>query len=31
MPHMVDDVVPLVTEPMIDYLRGKNGSNGATN
>ncbi len=24
MPHMVGDVVPLVTQPMIDYLRGKN-------
>jgi hypothetical protein len=23
MPHMVRDVVPLVTQPMIDYLRGK--------
>ncbi|MCS7222709.1 MAG: FAD-binding and (Fe-S)-binding domain-containing protein [Anaerolineae bacterium] len=23
MPHMIGDVVPLVTEPMIDYLRGK--------
>jgi hypothetical protein len=22
MPHMVRDVVPLVTGPMIDYLRG---------
>ncbi len=28
MPHMVGDVVPLVTQPMIDYLRGKNGHNG---
>ena len=26
MPHMIGDVVPLVTQPMIDYLRGKNGS-----
>ncbi|MFC1967247.1 FAD-binding and (Fe-S)-binding domain-containing protein [Chloroflexota bacterium] len=25
MPHMIGDVVPLVTQPMIDYLRGKNG------
>ena len=25
MPHMIRDVVPLVTQPMIDYLRGKNG------
>jgi hypothetical protein len=25
MPHMVGDVVPLVTQPMIDYLRGSNG------
>jgi Fe-S oxidoreductase/FAD/FMN-containing dehydrogenase len=24
MPHMIRDVVPLVTQPMIDYLRGKN-------
>jgi Fe-S oxidoreductase/FAD/FMN-containing dehydrogenase len=23
MPHMIHDVVPLVTQPMIDYLRGK--------
>jgi Fe-S oxidoreductase/FAD/FMN-containing dehydrogenase len=26
MPHMVGDVVPLVTQPMIDYLRGKGRS-----
>lgn len=26
MPHMIGDVVPLVTQPMIDYLTGKNGS-----
>jgi hypothetical protein len=26
MPHMIGDVVPLVTEPMIAYLRGKNGA-----
>jgi len=25
MPHMVGEVVPLVAQPMIDYLRGKNG------
>lgn len=25
MPHMIRDVVPLVTQPMIDYLRGKKG------
>ena len=25
MTHMIRDVVPLVTQPMIDYLRGKNG------
>ena len=25
MPHMIGDVVPLVTQPMIDYLRGSNG------
>jgi len=24
MPHMIVDVVPLVTQPMIDYLTGKN-------
>jgi hypothetical protein len=24
MPHMIRDVVPLVTQPMIDYLRGRN-------
>lgn len=24
MPHMIGEVVPLVTQPMIDYLRGKN-------
>ena len=23
MPHMIGDVVPLVTQPMIDYLRRK--------
>jgi len=23
MPHMVDDIVPLVTQSMINYLRGK--------
>jgi hypothetical protein len=23
MPHMIDDVVPLVTGPMIDFLTGK--------
>jgi hypothetical protein len=23
MPHMIKDVVPLVTQPMIDYLQGK--------
>lgn len=23
MPHMIGDVVPLVTQPMIDYLRGR--------
>jgi len=26
MPHMVGDVVPLVAQPMIDYLRGKRAS-----
>jgi hypothetical protein len=25
MPHMIGDVVPLVTQPMIDYLQGKGG------
>jgi hypothetical protein len=25
MPHMLADVVPLVTQPLIDYLRNKNG------
>jgi len=24
MPHMIGDVVPLITKPMIDYLRGAN-------
>jgi len=24
MPHMIGDVVPLVTQPVIDYLQGKN-------
>ena len=24
MPHMIGDVVPLVIQPMIDYLRGRN-------
>lgn len=24
MPHMIKDVVPLVTQPLINYLRGKN-------
>ena len=28
MPHMIGDVVPLVTEPMIDYLRGKSAQSG---
>jgi hypothetical protein len=23
MPHMIRDVVPLVTQPMIDYLKGR--------
>jgi len=23
MPHMIGDVLPLVTDPMIAYLRGK--------
>jgi len=26
MPHMIADVVPLVSNSMIDYLRGRNGS-----
>ncbi|MCJ7578074.1 MAG: Fe-S oxidoreductase, partial [candidate division Zixibacteria bacterium] len=29
MPHMIGDVVPLVTQPMIDYLRGKNKTGGS--
>jgi Fe-S oxidoreductase/FAD/FMN-containing dehydrogenase len=29
MPHMIGDVVPLVTDPMIDYLRGKGASHEA--
>jgi Fe-S oxidoreductase/FAD/FMN-containing dehydrogenase len=28
MPHMIGDVVPLVTQPMIDYLRGRQNGNG---
>jgi hypothetical protein len=23
MPHMIGDVIPLVTQPMINYLQGK--------
>jgi hypothetical protein len=23
MPHMIGEVVPLITQPMIDYLQGK--------
>jgi hypothetical protein len=30
MPHMIGDVVPLVTQPMIDYLRGQNGTTQQT-
>jgi hypothetical protein len=26
MPHMIGDVVPLVTQPMINYLRGRDGN-----
>jgi hypothetical protein len=26
MPHMIKDLAPLVTQPMIDYLRGKSPS-----
>ena len=26
MPHMIGDVVPLITRPMIDYLRGRTGA-----
>jgi hypothetical protein len=29
MPHMIGDVVPLITQPMIDYLRGKNKTGGS--
>jgi hypothetical protein len=25
MPHMIGDLIPLVTQPMIDYLSGKQG------
>lgn len=25
MPHMISDLVPLITQPMINYLRGRNG------
>jgi hypothetical protein len=28
MPHMIKDLVPLVTYPMINFLTGENGSNG---
>ena len=24
MPHMLKDVVPLISQPMVDYLRNKN-------
>ena len=27
MPHMIGDLVPLVTQPMIDYLRGRKPGN----
>jgi Fe-S oxidoreductase/FAD/FMN-containing dehydrogenase len=27
MPHMIGDVVPLITQPMIDYLKGKKDLN----
>jgi hypothetical protein len=27
MPHMIGDVVPLIAQPMIDYLRGKRPGN----
>jgi Fe-S oxidoreductase len=29
MPHMIGDVVPLVTQPMIDYLQGKKTARAA--
>ena len=29
MPHMIGDVVPLVTDPMIAYLRNGHNGNGA--
>jgi Fe-S oxidoreductase/FAD/FMN-containing dehydrogenase len=29
MPHMIGDLVPLVTDPMIQYLTAKNGKNGS--
>jgi len=28
MPHMIGDVVPLITQPMIDYLHGKTATEG---
>ena len=28
MPHMIGDVVPLVTDPLIAHLQGKNGGDG---
>lgn len=30
MPHMIKEVVPLVTQPMIDYLRGRSGEKTET-
>ena len=30
MPHMLADVVPLVTQPMIDYLEGKETARAAS-
>ncbi len=31
MPHMIADVVPLVTGPMIDYLKGRSGNQSPHN
>jgi hypothetical protein len=29
MPHMIGDVVPLIAQPMVDYLQGKGRSTAA--
>ena len=28
MPHMISDVMPLITQPMVDYLQGKPSPDG---